>query len=148
MIGKPSQGLVASISGLISRNERKLRFALGGLVNTIFGLTIYPLLLLSFGILRQHYMIGLAIAQATSLCFAFMVYKWGVFKTRANIAREFWTFSSFYLVNYVLNWLALPLLVELAQIPPIWAQMIFSAILIVGSYFWHSRLTFRSERKP
>jgi len=84
------------------------------------------------------------VAQATSLVFAFVVYKIGVFQTRANLLREFGAFSSFYLINYATNWVALPLLVEGARIPPIFAQLGFSIVLIIGSYFWHSRLTFKA----
>jgi putative flippase GtrA len=123
--------------------ERPLRFVIAGAANTVFGLAIYPLLLWSVPLLHTHYMIALGIAQAISLCFAFATYKLGVFRTRGNVAREFGTFSSFYLVNYAANWAALPLLVETAGLSPVIAQLGFTAILIVGSYFWHSRLTFR-----
>jgi putative flippase GtrA len=121
---------------------RPLRFAAAGAANTAFGLAIYPLLLWSVPALHTHYMIALGIAQAVSLCFAFATYKLGVFRTRGNIAREFGAFSSFYLFNYAANWAALPLLVELAAIPPVLAQLGFTAVLIVGSYFWHSRVSF------
>ncbi|MET0307476.1 MAG: GtrA family protein [Sphingomonas sp.] len=121
---------------------RPLRFVAAGAANTLFGLAIYPLLLWSVPALHTHYMIALGIAQAVSLCFAFATYKLGVFRTRGNLAREFGAFSSFYLFNYAANWAALPALVELAGIPPVLAQLGFTAILIVGSYFWHSRVSF------
>ncbi|WP_240699896.1 GtrA family protein [Sphingomonas naasensis] len=126
------------------RGERPLRYLLAGAANTAFGLAIYPLLLWSVPPLHTHYLIALALAQAISLCFAFATYKLGVFRTRGNVAREFGAFSSFYLFNYAANWAALPLLVELGGIPPIVAQLGFTALLIVGSWFWHSRVTFRS----
>ncbi|MDP5280760.1 GtrA family protein [Sphingomonas sp. DG1-23] len=126
------------------RGERPLRFMLAGAANTAFGLAIYPLLLWSVPTFHTHYLIALGVAQAISLCFAFATYKIGVFRTRGNVAREFGTFSSFYLFNYAANWAALPLLVELGGIPPIVAQLGFTAVLIVGSWFWHSRVTFRS----
>ena len=107
------------------------------------GLAFYPLLLWSVPILHTHYMIALGISQAICLCFAFIIYKLGVFRTRGNLAREFAKFASFYLINYALNWLALPLLVEAGGVPPIIAQVGFSLLVMVGSYFWHSRLTFR-----
>lgn len=128
----------------MKRAERPLRFMLAGAANTAFGLAIYPLLLWSVPIFHTHYLIALGVAQAISLCFAFATYKIGVFRTRGNLAREFGTFSSFYLFNYAANWAALPLLVELGGIPPIVAQLGFTALLIVGSWFWHSRVTFRS----
>ena len=129
---------------MMSRADRPLRFMVAGAANTAFGLAIYPLLLWSVPAFHTHYLIALGVAQAISLCFAFATYKIGVFRTRGNVAREFGTFSSFYLFNYAANWAALPLLVELGGIPPILAQLGFTAVLIVGSWFWHSRVTFRS----
>lgn len=126
------------------RAERPLRFMLAGAANTAFGLAIYPLLLWSVPAFHTHYLVALAAAQAISLCFAFATYKIGVFRTRGNVAREFGAFSSFYLFNYAANWAALPLLVELGGVPPIVAQLGFTAALILGSWFWHSRVTFRS----
>ena len=128
----------------MGRAERPLRFMVAGAANTAFGLAIYPLLLWSVPLLHTHYLIALGIAQAISLCFAFATYKIVVFRTRGNVAREFGTFSSYYLFNYAANWAALPLLVELGRVPPIIAQLGFTAVLILGSWFWHSRITFRS----
>jgi putative flippase GtrA len=128
----------------MTRAQRPLRYLLAGAANTAFGLAIYPLLLWSVPAFHTHYLIALALAQAISLCFAFATYKLGVFRTRGNVAREFGAFSSFYLFNYAANWAALPLLVELGGVPPIVAQLGFTALLIVGSWFWHSRVTFRS----
>lgn len=129
-----------------SEQGRPLRFLAAGAANTAFGLAIYPLLLWSTPVLRTHYLGALGIAQAISLCFAFATYKLGVFRTRGNFVREFGAFSSFYLVNYAANWAVLPLLVEVAHLPPVLAQLGFTAMLIVGSYFWHSRVSFaRSE---
>lgn len=131
----------------MTRAQRPLRFLLAGAANTAFGLAIYPLLLWSVPAFHTHYLIALGVAQAISLCFAFATYKIGVFRTRGNVAREFGAFSSFYLFNYAANWAALPLLVELAGVPPIAAQLGFTALLIVGSWFWHSRVTFRTAER-
>ncbi|MFL0417673.1 GtrA family protein [Sphingomonas sp. 179-I 2A4 NHS] len=125
---------------------RPLRFLVAGAANTAFGLAIYPALLWSVPAFAMHYMIALGAAQVVSLCFAFATYKLGVFRTRGNIAREFGAFSGFYLFNYAANWAALPLLVELAGIPPVIAQLGFAIVLIATSWFWHSRVTFRGER--
>ncbi|MFV1919363.1 GtrA family protein [Sphingomonas sp. MJ1 (PH-R8)] len=132
-----------SIAAVTQR--RPLRFLMAGAANTAFGLAIYPALLWSVPAFRTHYLVALGIAQAVSLCFAFTTYKLGVFRTRGNILREFATFASFYLFNYAANWVALPLLVELAQVPPVIAQLGFTVALIAGSWFWHSRVTFRTS---
>lgn len=124
--------------------ERPLRFLIAGAANTVVGLSFYPLLLWAVPVMRTHYMVALGIAQVFCLLFAFATYKVGVFRTQGNLAREFGAFSSFYLVNYAANWAALPLLVEMGGVAPWIAQLGFNLVVIVGSYFWHSRVTFRS----
>ncbi len=127
------------------KGERPLRFALAGAANTAFGLSFYPALLWAVPLLRTHYLVALGIAQVVCLCFAYATYKLGVFRTRGIFLREFSTFSSFYLFNYAVNWAALPMLVEWGRVPPAIAQLGFNAVVIVGSYFWHSRVTFRTQ---
>jgi len=127
-------------------NGKQIRFVVAGGVNTLFGLATYPLLLWASSTLHTHYMLGLVIAQALSLCFAFTIYKFTVFRTRHGSMGEFSRFLPFYLVNYAVNWLALPLIVGVARIDPIIAQVAFSIILVFGSYFWHSRITFRTSK--
>ena len=126
--------------------RRPLRYLMAAGANTMFGLTLYPALLWFSPYLHRHYLVGLAIAQVFSVCFAFLTYKFGVFQTRGRYAREFTAFASFYAVNYAANWAALPALVELAGLSPIVAQFFFSLIVIVGSYVWHSRVTFSKAK--
>lgn len=130
---------------LLRDEGRRLRYLMAAGLNTAFGLAIFPALLWFSAYLKEHYLIALAIAQAVSLCFAFLTYKFGVFRTRGGYAREFTAFSSFYLINYIANWAALPALVELGGWNPIIAQLFFSLIVIAGSYVWHSRITFRKS---
>ena len=138
----------ASLSDRVcgASQRRPFRYLVAAGFNTAFGLAAYPALLWASHWLRVHYMIGLLIAQALSLCFAYASYKLGVFQTRGGYAREITAFVSFYGVNYVANWIALPVLVELAHVPPVIAQLIFSALIMVTSYFWHSRVTFRGAK--
>jgi putative flippase GtrA len=131
-------------AALIGRGERPMRFLVAGAANTALGLTFYPLLLWAVPFFHAHYMIALGIAQVVCLCFAYMTYKFGVFRTQGNVAREFGMFSGFYLFIYAANWAMLPLLVELGRITPWIAQLGFNLATIAGSYFWHSRMTFRS----
>ena len=138
--------LVAELPKEDGRARRPFRYLVAAGFNTAFGLAIYPLLLWTFPWLRIHYMIGLFIAQGVSLCFAYASYKLGVFQTRGGYAREITAFVSFYGVNYAANWIALPAMVEVGHIPPIIAQLMFSAVIIVTSYFWHSKVTFRGAK--
>jgi putative flippase GtrA len=126
--------------------RRPFRYLVAAGLNTAFGLAIYPALLLAIPALRVHYMAALFLAQALSLAFAYTSYKLGVFQTRGRYARELTAFLSFYGVNYVANWIALPALVEFAHLSPIIAQLMFSAVVMTTSYFWHSKVTFRGAK--
>ncbi len=124
---------------------RHVRFLLAGGVNTALGLSLYPLLLWTVPWLHDHYLVALGIAQVVCLVFAFATYKVGVFRTKGFAAREFGAFSTYYMLNYAANWAALPALVEIGGIHPVIAQPLFVMVLVAGSWFWHSRITFRSE---
>lgn len=127
--------------------RRPLRFLLAATANTIFGLSIYPLLLWAVPPLHTHYMVALGIAQVVSVSFAYMTYKFGVFRTSGRVLGEFSAFSGFYLFHYLANWAALPLLVEWGGVAPAIAQLGFTLVLMVTSWFWHSRVTFRRMEK-
>lgn len=141
----PRQRIERLLDRLRGRAGRPLRFVLAGALNTILGIAFYPTLLWTFAPLRQHYLVALGISQAVCLVFAFFTYKLGVFRTRGLIIYEFFRFSSFYLVNYAANWAALPALVEWGRIDPLVAQLGFTVVIVVGSYFWHSRITFKTQ---
>ena len=143
-MSEPTQAVADPVQKAFGgRAGRPMRYMIAAGANTAFGLAFYPALLWISPYLHRHYLIGLAIAQAVSLCFAFLTYKFGVFQTRGSYAREFTAFSSFYLANYAANWAALPALVELGGLSPIIGQLLFSLVLMAGSYLWHSRVTFR-----
>ena len=129
------------------RFGKQLRFLIVGGVNTLVGLATYPLLLVSFPLLHQHYLFALLIAQIVNIAFAYVMYKRNVFKTKANFFREFSQFASFYVIVFALNWATLPALVELGGLSPIWAQLGFSLLTVAASYGWHSKLTFRPRTK-
>lgn len=126
---------------------KPFRFVLAGGLNTVFGLSIYPIILLSLPYFKEHYLIALLIAQALSLCFAFVTYKFTVFRTKHGALREFGRFVPFYLISYAINFAVLPILVGVVGLDPVVAQVGFSLIMMVGSYFWHNNITFTSSGK-
>lgn len=135
----PFAARLRSVSG------RPLRYVAVAAFNTLVGISIYPVLLWSVPHFREHYMLALGIAQIICLIVAFSTYKLGVFRTRGRVWREIRDFLSFYALNYALNWALLPVLVEVGGIEPVIAQTLFIIVLMIGSYFWHSRITFRGQ---
>lgn len=125
------------------RSGRPFRYLVAGGFNAALGLTFYPALIWLFPVFHKRYMIALLISQVVCTTIAFFVYKICVFKTKGNFVREFWSFTTFYLINYAVNYACLPILVEIVGLSPVVAQWIFVAALAITSYVWHSRISFR-----
>ncbi len=130
---------------LARRHETKARFVVAGGFNTAFGLAVYPLLMWTFGHKGLHYMVALPIAQIASLSVAYVTQKTLVFRTKGNYIREFIKFSAFYMGNFALIAIVLPILVEIFHQNPVISQFVLSLGIIFVSYFWHSRVTFKRE---
>lgn len=131
--------------GLVDRHQTKFRFLLAGVLNTAIGLMVYPALYFSLAPLKLHYLTILTISQVLCVTFAFLTNKFMVFRTSGNYLREFGKFVTFHLSYFLVNLAALPVLVEFAGMNPVWAQTLFAVLVIVTSYFWHSRITFSTK---
>lgn len=139
--------LIDRIRARLHRGERPVRYLLAGAANTAFGLAFFPALVWFSPWLARNYMVALVFSQVVCVVFAFSTYKIGVFRTRTNLLRELAYFSSFYYAVFGANLIALPLLVQGLGLHPIPAQLGFGMITLIGSYFWHKAVTFRSETR-
>ena len=131
---------------LADRHQTKFRFLLAGAFNTTVGLAVYPALYFLAAPLKFHYLTILTISQVVCIAIAFLTNKFLVFRTSGNYLRESGKFITFHLSYFLVNLAALPALVELAGMNPVWAQTLFAVLVIVSSYFWHSRITFSSTK--
>ena len=132
--------------GLANRHQTKVRFLLAGALNTAVGLAVYPGLYFLAAPLKLHYLMILAISQVVCVIFAFLTSKFLVFRTSGYYLRESGKFLVFHLSYFLVNLVALPALVELAGMNPVWGQTLFAVLVIVTSYFWHGLITFSSSK--
>lgn len=140
------QFCLKNVLNLVNRHQTKIRFLLVGVLNTAVGLTVYPAIYFLVTPLRSHYLTILTISQVLCVTFSFLTTKFMVFRTSGNYLREFGKFGTFHLSIFIINLVALPVLVELAGMNPVWAQMLFTVLVIASSYFWHSRITFAARQ--
>lgn len=134
--------VVATLKATLGKRALPLRFAAAGAVNTVVGLSVYPLLLWTFGPWGLHYKVALVISQVICICLAFLTMR-RAFRSRGDNLRAFFKFSGFYLLCAAFNFAALGFLVEDMHARPIPAQLALSALIMATSYFWHSRITFK-----
>lgn len=141
--------LLDRLARLVGVDPEKLRYLAVGGVNTVFGLSIFPALMLTSSTLRANYLVTLALSQALSIVFSFSTYKTLVFRSSGRTLPEFAKFVGFNLAGIAANWAIVPALVEFDLLDPIVAQVGFTILWVVGSYFWHRAVTFaqRPSRK-
>ena len=130
---------------LNKKYKKERNFLIVGLINTVFGLLIFPILFYFFNPLVPHYLYILSLSTATSILFSFLSLKYFVFKTKGSIMNEFGKFLIFHVLIFTLNLIALPLLVNYLINDPIISQTIFLIFVIFSSYCWNNWVTFKTQ---
>jgi len=131
---------------LANQHQTKIRFFFAGTFNTAIALAVYPAIYYLAVPLKLHYLTVLAVGYVVTVTCSFLTNKFFVFRTSGNYLRESGKFLMLHLSYFLVNLAALPVLVEFAGINPVWAQTLFAVLVVVTSYFWHSRITFSSTK--
>lgn len=134
--------------GRIVRDE-KVRFLAVGGTNTVVGFLLFAAF--QYWIFRDipfGYLISLVLSYAIAIVLAFILYRRFVFRVSGHVVRDFIRFVGVYAVSIGINFLALPVLVEFAGIPPVLAQAIVLVCTTVVSFLGHKYFSFRRRAQP
>jgi len=126
--------------------KKKLRFLIAGGLNTLVGLGFFPLVYIALKPFEIHYLATLVLSQIFCITFSYLTNKALVFRTKGNYAKEYARFIVFHGGYLMVNLIALPVMVEFFKLGPIIAQALFAILVIITSYTWHSKVTFRSGK--
>lgn len=120
-------------------------FLVVGGVNTVIGISIFPLLYYVSRPFAVHYMPLLVVSQILGITFSYLTNKLIVFRTEGWSVAEYLRFATYYGIYFVVNLILLPVCVEMLQQDPVISQLVISVGSVVATYFWHSRITFRTD---
>lgn len=138
--------LIRTVLGRLARDER-VRFLAVGAVNTVTGYGLFVLFeSVAFSSVRYGYLISLALSYAIAIVIAFILYRRFVFRVSGNVLVDFMRFVGVYAVSIGINFVALPLLVELVGITPMAAQAAVLVTTTLVSFFGHKYFSFRRGR--
>lgn len=122
-----------------------MNYLLVGGWNTAFGYLVFLALYYLF-VSRIHYLIIFVISNIISITNAYIGYKIFVFKTKGNYLKEYARFYLVYGGAMALNFILLPVCVELLKISPPAAQGGLIFITIIYSYLGHKNYSFNVGR--
>lgn len=129
---------------LTQGQKEKFRFIVVGGFNTLIGLGLYPFLyfILGSGNGPIGYLQLLVISQIICVSISYLGNKYLVFRVKKTSVYEYGRFWFYHLIILGINLLALPLIVQGFSVNPMIAQTLFSVMVIITSYLWHSKITF------
>jgi putative flippase GtrA len=138
-------GLRAVLLKTYGQYGQQVRYLLVGAWNTVFGYGAYALL---YWLLHKDMSYVLILIPSTVIAITqnYFGYKFIVFRTQGNYVREYLKTYLVYGSAFLINLGALPLLVEVAGLPPLAAQALIMAVTVVLSYFFYKHYAFRPRR--
>lgn len=131
------RGPVAAIA-----ERRELRYLVVGGLNTAFCLAAFALLYWLFGD-TIHYMGALVLAYALGIVTGFTAHRHLVFQVQGRLVGDFLRFTTVNLGGFALNAALLPLLVEVAGLPAVPAQVVAMGCTVIVTYFGHLLFSFK-----
>jgi putative flippase GtrA len=134
---------------LWQNHQLKIRFFIIGSWNTIFSYLTYVgfYYLLTFIFQKRYvaYMTAAILSNIIAAISAFLFHKHITFKSTVKgkgVIIEFFKFYSTYTVIIILGFVLLPFFVEVMKIDPKISGALLIPIVVVVSYFGHSRFSF------
>jgi len=121
--------------------DQRVAFLIVGGVNTVFGYLCFAAFLAVLG--RSRYLAALICSYVIAVLFAFVLYRFLVFRVRGHVLRDLWRFSAVYLVSLGVNLVLLPVLVEFVDLPILVAQALIVLVTSVMSWLGHKHFSFR-----
>ena len=132
-------------AALLWQRSRHLRYLAIGAWNTLAGYAIFAGLYLAFA-QQLNYMFIAAISHLFAVTQSFVTQRWIVFRSSSHWLGEYFRFNITHLGSLAIGLTLLPLMVEVFNTPPLIAQAIVTALIVVASYFAHQHFTFRKAK--
>ena len=122
--------------------DQRVAFLLVGGINTLVGIVTFAGFLVTVG-QRSHYLVVLLCAHVVSVLIAFVLYRFVVFRVRGHVLSDLWRFETVYLSALAVNFVLLPVLVEIVHLPVLLAQGLVMLVTSVMSWVAHKNYSFR-----
>lgn len=132
-----------SDSDISEIKSQSIKYIITGVWNTVFGILVYALLIKLLG--ENHYILLAVVSNIISITNAYICYKLFVFKTKGNILKEYLKCYVVYGLSMLLGLLLLYVLVDIAGLNPVIANVISVLLLTIVSFIGHRYYSFKNK---
>ena len=149
--GVPSGGMPGPPGWLLRVvRDQRVAFLAVGAINTVVGYLCFAAFLVLVG--QRRYLVALVCAHVVAVLIAFVLYRFVVFRVRGHVLADLWRFETVYLSALAVNFVLLPVLVEIAHLRVLLAQALVVFVTSMMSWVGHKHYSFRrrasSEEVP
>ncbi|MHB1472276.1 MAG: GtrA family protein [Dermatophilaceae bacterium] len=126
--------------------DQRVAFLVVGAVNTVVGYLFFAAFLVTVGQWWGKpwgYLAALVCAYVVAVLFAFVLYRFVVFRVRGHVLGDLWRFATVYVSSLAVNLVLLPVLVEFAHLRVLLAQALIVFVTSVMSWMGHKHYSFR-----
>ena len=123
--------------------DRRVAYLIVGVFNTANAFLLFIVAQWILGDSFAGYMSSLLISHVLGVLCAFVLHRRFVFRVRGHVWLDLARFEVVNLAALGLNAVLLPLLVEVAGLPVILAQVVAGGLAVIGTYFGHLLFSFR-----
>ena len=130
--------------------DQRVAFLVVGAANTVIGISWFAVFLVTVGQVWGQpwgYLASLACSHVLSVLCAFVLYRFVVFRVRGHVLADLWRFETVYLSALAVNFVMLPLLVEIAGLPVLLAQAMIVLLTSVISWVGHKHFSFQRPQR-
>jgi putative flippase GtrA len=121
--------------------DQRVAFLMVGGINTVVGFLCFAGFLAVLG--QRRYLLALVCAHVVAVLIAFVLYRFVVFRVRGHVLADLWRFETVYLSALAVNFVLLPLLVELVHVQALLAQALIVLVTSLMSWMGHKHYSFR-----
>ncbi len=129
---------------LIAKYSNKpLLFIFVGLINTIFGISIFPIIYFLVEGLHHNFLVTLS--TILSVAFSYSTQKVFVFKTKKNFTNELKKYLPFQFLFYLMNLVLINIGVNLLKFNLLYTQVGITIGIAIISFFIYEKIVFSSK---
>ena len=114
-----------------------------GFINTIFGISIFPIIYYFSESLHYNFLVTLSTILAVT--FSYSTHKFFVFKTKKNFINELKKYLPFQFLFYLINLALLNIAVEILKFNLLYTQIGITLGIAIISFFIYEKIVFSSK---
>lgn len=127
----------------IKYSNKSLLFILVGFINTIFGISIFPIIYYLSESLHYNFLVTLSTILAVT--FSYSTHKVYVYKTKKNFVNELKKYLPFQFLFYLINLVLMNIGVEILNFNVLYTQIGITTGIAIISFFIYEKVVFSSK---